>query len=477
MRQVVIVHGWSDTSRSFRPLAGFLQDHGYQPVPLWLGDYISLDDDVSVPDVAQRMDRVVRDRIASGELAPEFDLIVHSTGGLVVREWISACYGGAIGQCPAKRLVMLAPANFGSRLASLGQSMLGRLVKGWNNWFHTGKRMLDALELSSPYQWELVQRDLFVPPNVQSAPALYGADGVWPFVIVGSHPYPGALRQIVNENGSDGTVRVPAANLNTRGVTIDFSVDEAEPRLTPWRLRQPDPFPFAVLPDRTHASIINPDKPDVGADAATQARLGELILQALACDSRNTYQAMVDEWNAVSEQTAALTDHAQRSRVFTGDQSAELFHQFLQINVRVTDNHGQDVGDYFLEFSGPEQERGSDSTVYFHRHVLENVHVNEANKALRCLYVDRTDLVENYYDHIRGQVAKVLEMSVSANPVGANVSYFSDYRAGAKGTLTVHRQDADTPGSRWLKRNTTHFVHIVIPRTPSDKVFRLSRYQ
>ena len=99
MRQVVIVHGWSDTSRSFRPLVEFLRANGYEVVLLWLGDYISLDDDVRVEDVGKRMEQVVRERMMAGELADEFDLIVHSTGGLVAREWISAHYDD-ITRCP-----------------------------------------------------------------------------------------------------------------------------------------------------------------------------------------------------------------------------------------------------------------------------------------------------------------------------------------------------------------------------------------
>ncbi|MBK9953663.1 MAG: hypothetical protein IPP18_00440 [Rhodocyclaceae bacterium] len=67
-RQVLIVHGWSDTSKSFRALARFLADHGYNARLLWLGDYISRDDDLRVEDVARRMGEVIDERMAKGEL-------------------------------------------------------------------------------------------------------------------------------------------------------------------------------------------------------------------------------------------------------------------------------------------------------------------------------------------------------------------------------------------------------------------------
>ena len=56
----------------------------------------------------------------------------------------------------------------------------------------------------------------------------------------------------------------------------------------------------------------------------------------------------------------------------------EVFHQYMQINVYVVDDHGADVTDYVLEFSGPDMYRSENEepTVYFHREVLEHVHTN-----------------------------------------------------------------------------------------------------
>ena len=112
-RQVLIIHGWSDTSASFRPLANFLAAHNYTPKVIWLGDYISKDDDVRVADVGKRMGEVIAEMMKKGELDASFDVIVHSTGGLVVRDWLTISYRDSADKCPMKRLVMLAPANYG----------------------------------------------------------------------------------------------------------------------------------------------------------------------------------------------------------------------------------------------------------------------------------------------------------------------------------------------------------------------------
>ena len=473
-REVLIVHGWSDTSKSFSPLVDFLRNSGFNAVDLWLGDYISLDDDVKIEDVAKRMEALVREKLASAEIHAPFDLIVHSTGGLVARQWISTYYLDEISKCPVKRLVMLAPANFGSKLASMGQSVLGRVLKGWNNWFHTGKEMLASLELSAPFQWQLVQRDLLVPDGETDERAVYAENGVWPFVLTGTHPYPSALRQIVNEDGADGTVRAAAANLNTRGVTIDFAVDENNPELRFWKNRSEMAFPCAILPDRTHASIIDPAAPDVKAKAAVQQRLGALILAALNCETFADYQQIASDWHQISEDTAALSgSDADREALFLdGETNPEFFHQYIQVNVQVVDDHGADVLDYMIEFSGPDWKRNDDPTVYFHREVLEHVHTNSSNAAYRCLFLDRTDLLNEFYNRIGKNVEKILTMSISATAPGGNVAYFSNVKRGAPGEMVIHSLD-DSPQARWLQRNTTHFVRIVIPRNPSDKVFQM----
>jgi hypothetical protein len=76
--------------------------------------------------------------------------------------------------------------------------------------------------------------------GLERAPSPHGATRVWPFVIIVSHPYPSGARQLVNEDGGDGTVRVAAANLNALGLTVDFARDPDNPRIERWRHRHGD---------------------------------------------------------------------------------------------------------------------------------------------------------------------------------------------------------------------------------------------
>lgn len=469
-RQVLIIHGWSDSSDSFHALAEFLGKNGYQPKVLWLGDYISMKDDVRVLDVARRMGEVVDERIASGALARTFDVVVHSTGGLVARAWLTSRYRNQAEACPMKRLIMLAPANYGSRLAATGKSLLGRVFKGYNNWFETGRAMLNDLELSSPFQWELAERDIVRRPGAD-ATTYYGPEQVWPFVIVGTHPYASLLRQIVNEDGSDGTVRVCAANLNARGVTLDFSRKGPEV-MTQWESRLQCDVPLAVLPTRTHSSIVDPLRRDkanrepIPETREEKAQLGERVLEALHCETFDDYRKIQEAWHELSERTAR--------RAPLEKQRADHFHQYLQLNAKVVDDQGRFVPDYFLEFFSSDVGKHDDANAFLHGHVIEDVKTNSQNAALRSLYFDRTDLMERFYDKIPGSAARVVRMSISAAPPGENVSYFRDTTVGARQEIVVHRQAES--GERWLRRNTTHFVEIIIPRVPAKDVFRLKRY-
>ncbi|MGH6923057.1 MAG: esterase/lipase family protein, partial [Propylenella sp.] len=468
-------------SESFHDLRVFLGNNGFEVTEVWLGDYISKDDDVRIPDVAKRMQAVLSEMLANGKLAAPFDVIVHSTGGLVVREWVSRYYPNGAdrdgGRCPIKRIVMLSPANFGSRLAAAGKSFVGRVAKGFDNWFQTGTEMLRGLELASPYQWQLAQRDLLDAEGGGEGP--YGGDKIWPFVIAGGRGYTKFFMRVANEDGADGTVRACAANMNCVGLTIEFSSSDGEPAVTPWRPRNGATlFPFAILQDRDHSTVHHPME-DTHAPEV-QPLLGQLILEALSCDSSGRYGEIAAAWAEQTESVAALglaENDSEREAMFTEDvPPREAFHQYFQVIVAAVDDQGQPVDDYFMEFYSPE-DKNDDEAVYFQRSVLEHVHVNTIDPHFRCLYVDRTDLMLGYYPRIQPGEPHVVAMSLSAAPIGQNIRYFESDEEGASGHLIVHREDEDdreAMGVR-LRRNMTHLVRIVIPRQPTEGVFGLSQ--
>ncbi len=493
--QVVILHGWSDSSKSFEPLAHFLRQAGFDAVPMFLGDYISLRDDVTIDDITKRMEEVIAERLALPDgvpekLGPRFHLLVHSTGGLVARRWIARYYDGR--PCPVVNLVMLAPANFGSVLAHKGRSLLGRVVKGWKTGFETGEEMLHALELGSPFLWDLAHSDLFDEPGRPARQPFYGPERIRPFVIVGTHPYDKVVTQLTNENGSDGTVRVAAANLNTHGITVDFSAGDdglTHPTITPWpaRLGTDVSFPLAVLPDRDHGSVTRPDEEGYSKVPAAQARLGELILQALRTGTPAEYKAVGEAWDAITGDTRTFAGtskdaQAHRDRFFrTKGADEQYFHEHYQVFVRAVDEFGVAVTDYFVAFM-PQKSKGGifslrsalpDESVFFHREVLADVHRHRRDPANVCMFMDRFDLMRDggFYDHVPSSKLVELAFTVTAEDPGDRISYFSRRSDARHGLVQLHERES--PENRWLKRHCTHFVKLVIPRVGLPTTFSL----
>ena len=484
-RQVVILHGWSDTSDSFTDMAEFLKDSGIRPVPLWLGDYPSMSDHVRIEDIVRRMDKVLAGDNRMSGLDESFDMIVHSTGGLVARKWITTFYPDGTG-CPVKRLIMVAPANFGSKLASTGKSPLGRVFKGFKHGGEVGEELLNALELASDFLWDLAQEDLFASEGepTDGAASPYGPDGVWPFVITGSHPYLDGFRQVVNEDGSDGTIRVAAANLNAYGVTIDLRLkDDDDGFSRRWPLRHAayqtykedgrarQHFAFAAIPDRDHSTITEPGAERVVRNGAAGSKLPDLLREALACNSFVDYQAVASHWEEISEEThglAGMTEE-QREAIFPNDHKdlkPEYFHQYFQIVVRVVDDQDYPVDDFYLEFFNGNA-RGDDGAVIFHRDVLSHVHPGVGET--RCFYINRTDLMERFYKSLPGRAKKTLNASVSAARPGEYVQYFGRNVKGR--SIPAHSFAKD---GRFLRRNCTHFIKIIVPRTQVDRTFKLT---
>jgi hypothetical protein len=66
-------------------------------------------------------------------------------------------------------------------------------------------------------------------------------------------------------------------------------------------------------------------------------------------------------------------------------------------------------------------------------------------------------------------------MSISAAAPGAKIYYFNPGNPSAAGIVPVHLEGDKT--KRWLRRNCTHFVQIIIPRRPVDDVFQLNRFK
>lgn len=350
MQPLVIIHGWSDQSGSFQSLVQVLTGRsGASPVEIRLGDWVSMNDEVTLVDVADALQRAwVAHRLPASPRS--VDVVVHSTGALVVREWMTRFHRPAT--VPIHRLLMLAPANFGSPLAHKGHSFIGRAIKGWGEpGFQTGLRILKALELGSPYTFDLAHKDLF---GLRTP--WYGPGRILCTVLVGDTGYRG-IAAIANEDGSDGTVRISTANLNAARLTLHL---DAANQVAHHELQaSAGETAFGVVARENHSTIALKERQHPQTVA--------LILDALAVDD-----AGWPAWRrTLAERTAGGGDA----------------HRYQNTVVHLRDHLGHEVDDFFVEF----YRTGADDHAFeqrLYQQVIRSVHRYSDQRSYRALYLD-----------------------------------------------------------------------------------------
>jgi hypothetical protein len=360
-RPLVLVHGYSDRGESFGPWCAALAAAGFDPKQISVCSYESLSNEVTIKDVGEAFDRALA---LQANIHPdkEFDAIVHSTGMLVLRAWLTSHDRTRVGRL--KHLIALAPATFGSPLAHKGRSTLGSIFKGNRkigpDFLEAGDQILDGLELASRFQWELTHRDIFVDNPVYGA----GTDTPWVFTFCGTDTYSG-LRRFVNEPGTDGTVRWAGCSLTCRKVELDLTKRPMERRVNfgDWKHVA---APTVLLPGLNHATIVSNPSPE----------LVSLVTSAIDVESLTAY----NEW----QQRAAGASQV-------GKLAAEraLYQQFV---VRAIDERGDPVPDYHVEvFTRGGDPRGKEKVIDAFD---EEPHPYRGDLSLRCFHVNLSKVLD-----------------------------------------------------------------------------------
>jgi pimeloyl-ACP methyl ester carboxylesterase len=229
MKPVVLIHGYSSESPSPDPTSianiyGSLPQRlrgSYDVIEVDLSRYVSLNDSVSVADIARGFNRALLEQHPD-LLDTGFHVVVHSTGALVIRRWIADF---SPKPSPVRNLVYLAGANLGSGWASIGQGQIarwGRFV--FERGAQRGFKVLQSLEFGSSatidLHLSLMRKDSRMAEDYK----------VQEFVIVGTQADPGWFEfpvRYAHEDGSDGVVRVSASNLNFNYLEIGPKTDAA----------------------------------------------------------------------------------------------------------------------------------------------------------------------------------------------------------------------------------------------------------
>ena len=362
---VVMIHGYSAKGTSFKQWEDILRARGFDVETIHTCSYRTLTNEITIKDIAEGFDRALRIRPGLDQNQP-FDAIVHSTGMLVVRAWLTA-YPGRRDRL--KRLIGLAPASFGSPLAHKGRSWLAALFRGNKefgpDFLEAGDRVLDALELGSVLTWDLAHKDLIGDETV------YGVDDTTPYVFTfcGIEGFSGLL-SLVNEPGTDGTVRWAGCSLNTRKITLDLTVDPQRPdsesriKIEPWRDNIDIPLiPIAGL---HHGTIMsNPSQP-----------LIDLVCSALQVSTK----AEFDNWH----------NKAQRLTIAARNKLIEQQQEWQQFIVHTVDERNDPISDFYVQLFTWDEEQQSHSLLELGADL--DVHAYSEDDSYRCFHLNLSKL-------------------------------------------------------------------------------------
>jgi pimeloyl-ACP methyl ester carboxylesterase len=428
---VVLIHGYSDKGASFKNWSQILRNAGFQT---HICTYQSLTNEVTVKDLAEGLDRALK-TCAGLEEGEDFDAIVHSTGMLVLRSWLTT-YPKRRDRL--KRLIGIAPATFGSPVARMGRSWLGAIVKGNRqegpDFLEAGDKILDALEIASPFTWDLAHKDMFCDPE------FYGPDRSTPYVFVfcGTDMYSG-FRRFVSSPGTDGTVRIAGCGLNARKFRIDLSraperSGRGDERITISRNKTID-LPVWPIKGLTHGTIISDPTPE----------LQDLVLKALRVERLSQQSPGDDSYNSWFQTAKKVTDPARES-----------IGQWQQFIVHAVDERGDPINDYQIELyskaTGDTLDLQLDPDIY------------KYDTSYRAYHVDVRDLVD-----MHGQVyVKIMAKSGSALVDYHGTGGERMNRDDGEGVwdaiveITVSTED----GQNFFQPLTTTLIELVLNRDP-----------
>lgn len=462
MSTLVFVHGWSVTSTAtYGQMPQRLQQQAAaQGLALtlrdiWLSEYVSFDDAVTMPDLVRAFDHALRDLHL---LEPSFACITHSTGGPVVREWLRAQRDkpGSFSTIRLSHLVMLAPANFGSALAQLGKGVLGRL-KAWFNGVEPGQRILDWLELGSAESLSLnLDRIHSADPTTR---------GQYLFVLIGDRPDRSLydhLNSYTGEDGSDGVVRLASANLNAQHAVLSTqaTTGQAIDPLSLFLSRGPR-CAFKLMAGAAHSG----DEHGILASAAPATIAA--IVRCLGVRSAADYTAVCDAF--AQENAARDADKVELEPAGPFAPRVHIHDPRSLLILRLTDEAGEPLtGAGFLLTAGAQA-----SPDLLPPGFLIDRQANSHQRTNVSLFLNYQLLAGDDRVADPRNTRKTLRAAVAAHrPYGANVQP-TDLSG-----LIHHALARSAPGDDLLTAlgpHQTTVLDVVLPRKIQEGVFRLTQ--
>lgn len=487
MEPILLIHGYGSEAGTTTARASVASIYG--DLPNWLrreyggrsvfhldlARYISLEDGIGIDDISRAMDRALTTDFRH-LLDRTFHVVIHSTGALVVRNWIRLC---APTRQPIRNLVYLAGANFGSGWAHVGSNRLARWGREVFTGAEAGVRVLEALELGSSATLDLHLRFL------ESGQTMLD-HGVRESVIIGSQASPRWFEfpiRYAKEDGSDGVVRVSGANLNfsharyeataaghkvtTQQVLRARSGRRLPPSADDYYTRveasipgvgNREAIPFAIPYNTAHSG----KEYGIVSGSRNRDQVHELIKQALEVRNVTQWRDLRQTFELATTETMDQARTASLGGLFgnlKGWTRQAQYDAHSQVIVRLFDQDDRPVTDYDIYFGRPQDASDRRDIA----ELIVDTHRNHASKNvitffLRMTRWNRNDDWDDELDDVDGVVLEIQ----GNEPQTDDIQYLPFRLQLDKGALR-----------KWIIPHTTTLVDIQMLRIPSSDVFRM----
>jgi hypothetical protein len=496
MQPILLVHGYS-TDASSKPNRDSVAKM-YGDLPRWLrreygnrsvfeldiSRYISLEDGIGIDDISRAFDNALRTdfkHLRDGQ----FHVIIHSTGALVIRNWIRK-FAGA--NQPIRNLIHLAGANFGSGWAHIGKGQLARWGREIWTGSEAGVKVLNALELGSSDTLDM--QIGFIADGSE----MVAAHKVREFVIIGTQPKTALLSipvRYAKEDGSDGVVRVSASNLNF--TYVKYVANPAGRKVTARQVRLdtdgvnlPESCDYykvdwESLPgiDRRVVPLAIPwgtahSGGDVGVVDGSQnrSRIEPLLRAALATSSPAQWQNHVATFQDTTDEAYRLASEREITGLWKLKRWSRKpqYEAHSQIIVRLRDQDGRPVPDFDINFRrGDHAESATDIgglIEHKHRNLLTPNVITFYLRTGKWDWDDRTFLDDdgNYLNRLADVDDVVLDITGEERQTD-DIQY------------VPFRKHFDGPTlMRYVKPHATTIIDIEMLRIPAPDVFRVFKH-
>jgi len=480
MEPILLIHGYSSEGKekTVEEIYGSLpQDlrgmFGAENVlELDLSRWITLNDGIRLDDVTFAMQRALTEKYPH-LLESGFHVIIHSTGALVVRNWIKQF---SPRPSPIRNLVHLAGANFGSGLAHVGKGQLARWGRLIFEGTGRGDRILTELEFGCWKTLDL-QHHFLLPEN-----AMREAYQVQEFCVIGSQTL-GALRLVpiryVKEDSADNTVRTSSCNLNYNYISVkpdegcyDLKVGKLceliEKRLNDEAFtdrcyvydlsklsRKRPEVPFAVAFETAHFGK------NIGIVSGEENRGEILPLIRIALEapfSAEAYQVVADEFRAASASTLERAAQLE-SNLLEWDKQAQ-YEGHSQLIFRLRDQFGNAVEEFDITFRSPGAGPGQPRL----EGMIEDKYENRGDRGTVTFYLrtQKYNTATKCWDDLLPLIPPVNMEITGHEPLSEDIAF-----------VPMNLELSSQEVMAIIEPFKTTVVDITLLRLPSEKVFEV----